>query len=114
MWLLLCLSNLYNSSGLIFSLDADKQTATRSDGATLTCSASIEFPPLSMLSFIKNGVTVATTTSGLLQLNTKTIYRNPFGLHICQLNASGVTFQKSVFLKEQGTLTVKINIVSLH
>ena len=100
--MLLCLSNLYNTSGLTFNLDADKQSATRSDGATLTCGASIEFPSLSMLSFIKNGVTVATTTDGLLQLNTMTVDGNPFGLHICQLNASGVTFQKSVFLKEQG------------
>ena len=47
-------------------------------------------------------VTVATTTDGLLQLNTMTVNGNPFGLHICQLNTSGVTFQKQVFIKEQG------------
>ena len=51
--LLLCLSKcVCNTSGLIFNLNADKQTSTRSDGATLTCRASIEFPSLSNLSCI--------------------------------------------------------------
>lgn len=83
-------------------MSADKQAIARGDGAALTCSASIQYPPFSMLSFIKNGQTVATSQRRVLQIDTKTIHVTPFGLHICQLNASGVTLQKSVFLKEQG------------
>ena len=76
------------------------------DGATLTCRASIEFPPFSMLSLIKNGQTVATSTSGLLQIDSKSVKANPFGLYICQLNASGVTLQKSSVLKERGRVCI--------
>ena len=87
---------------LTFNLDSDKQAATRNNGATLTCRASIQFPPFSMLSFVKNGQKVATSTSGLVQVDSKTVDANPFGLYICQMNASGVMFQTSVVLKEQG------------
>ena len=88
--------------GLLFSLDSDKDATTLVDGTTLTCRASIEFPPFSMLSLIKNGQTVATSTSGLLQIDTESISGRPFGLYTCQLNASGVLFQKSHVIKEQG------------
>ena len=72
------------------------------EGATLTCRASIEFPPFSMLSLIKNRHTVATSSSGMLQTNTKSVNANPFGLYDCHLNASGAIFKKSFFLEEQG------------
>ena len=84
-------------------MDANKQATTRDNGATLTCRASIDFPPFSLLSLIKNGQTVATSSfSGLLEINTKSVSANPFGLYICQLNASGEVFEESTFLKEQG------------
>ena len=90
---------------LTFNLHLEKEATNMDDGATLTCRASIGFPPFSMLSLIKNGQTVATSTSGLLQMDSKSVVkRNPFGLYICQLNASGVTFQKSSVLKEQGAV----------
>ena len=90
-------------SGLMFGLDANKKATTRDDGATLTCRASIEFPPFSMLSLIKKGQTVSSSTNGSLQIDTKTIDINSFGLYTCQLNASGVIFTKSYTLKEQGS-----------
>ena len=83
-------------------LDADKKAATRNEGSTLTCQASIEFPPFSMLSRIKNGQTVATSSSGMLEIDTKSVSANPFGVYICLLNASGEIFEESAFLKEQG------------
>ena len=83
-------------------MDADKQATTRDNGATLTCQASIDFPPFSLLSLIKNGQTVATSSSELLEIDTKSVSANPFGLYICQLNASGEVFEESTFLKEQG------------
>ena len=88
--------------GLAFDLDSDKESAYKDDGATLTCRASIGFPPFSTISFIKNGETVATSTSGQLQIDTKSVNANPFGLYICQLNASGVTFNKTIAIIEQG------------
>jgi hypothetical protein len=89
---------------LIFDLDTNKKATTMDKGATLTCQASIEFPPFSMLSFIKNGRTLpsSSTNPGSIQIDTKSVDINQFGLYTCQLNASGVTFQKSYILKEQG------------
>ena len=54
---------------LTFDLDVDKIATTRDEGATLTCRASIEFPPFSMLSLIKNGQMVATSINSSLQIN---------------------------------------------
>ena len=88
---------------MTFSLNADKNATNMEEIATLTCRASIEFPPFSMLSLIKNGQRVVTSTSGLLQVDSKSVKANPFGLYICQLNASGVTFQKSSVIREQNT-----------
>ena len=79
-----------------------KQATSRDEGTSLTCRASIQFPPFSMLSLIKNGQTVATSTSGQLQIDTKSVNTNPFGLYICQLNASGAMFQRSNTVKERG------------
>ena len=53
-------------SELIFDLDTNKEAATRDEGATLNCRASIEFPPFSMLSLIKNGRMVSSSTNGSL------------------------------------------------
>ena len=88
---------------LTFDLDTDKDAATRDDGATITCRASIEFPPFSMLSLIKNGQTVSSTINGSLQIDTRSVDANQFGQYSCQLNASGVIFTKSYTLKEQGS-----------
>ena len=89
---------------LTFNLDSNKKVVTRNDGATLTCQASIEFPPFSTLSFIKHGQIVSTSDNGSLQIDTKSVDSSPFGLYTCQLNASSVTFQKSYLLKEHGTI----------
>ena len=83
---------------------ANKEATSSDDGATVTCEASIQFPPFSMLSFIKNGETVATSTDGLLQVETKSVKTNPFGLYTCQLNASGEMFHKSIVLKDRGII----------
>ena len=73
------------------------------EGAILICQASIEFPPFSMLSFIKNGQTLSSSINGSLQIDTRGVDTNVFGLYTCQLNVSGVILQKSYVLKEQGT-----------
>ena len=58
---------------------------------------------------------MATSTSGLVQIDSKTIIdANPFGLYICQLNASDVTFQRSVLLKEQGITINDIKNIRLR
>ncbi len=89
--------------------DIDKNVTTPDEGATLTCQASIEFPPFSVLSLIKNQRTVATSSHGMLWINTKSVNANPFGLYICQLNASGEIFEESTFLNEQGLHPVVAN-----
>ena len=94
---------------LAFNLDSNKKVVARNDhdGATLACRASIEFPPFSMLSLIKNGQALSSSTNGSLQIDTRlNVDINQFGLYTCQLNASGVIFQKSYILKEQGTVSL--------
>ena len=59
-----------------------------------------------MLFFIKNGQTLSSSINGSLQIDTRSVDTNQFGLYTCQLNASGVTFQKLYILKEQGTLII--------
>ena len=90
-------------TALAFNLD---RLVAKNDhkGATLTCQASIEFPPFSSLSLIKNGQILSSTVNGSLQITTKEVDGNPFGLYSCQLNttAAGVKFQRSYLLKEQG------------
>ena len=54
---------------------------------------------------------MTTSTSGQLQIDTKTVNANPFGLYICQLNASGVTFNKTIFIKEQGNHIVYTKVL---
>ena len=74
-------------------------------GATLTCGASIGFPPFSMISLIKNGQTLSSSTNpGSIQIDTRNVDMNKFEFYICKLNASGITFQHSHLLKEQGII----------
>ena len=87
---------------LYFNTDENTTTTTRDEGATLACQANVGFPPFSNLSLIKNQRTVAVSSIGMLQINTKSVHANPFGLYICQLNTSGEIFEESTFVKEQG------------
>ena len=102
---LLTLNDLCCISDLSINLTADKE-ATSDNGATVTCRASIGFPPFSTISFIKNGETVVNSTSGQLRIDTKSVNANPFGLYICQLNASGLIFNETIILKNQGSVRV--------
>ena len=62
-----------------------------------------------MLSLIKNGQTLSSSTNpGSLRMDTNSIDVNQFGVYTCQLNASGVTFQKLHFLTEQGITTIAV------
>ena len=90
--------------GLTFHLDVSKEATTRDEGATLTCRASIEFPPFSMLSLIKNRETISSSINGSLQIDTRntSVDAHQFGQYTCQLNASGVIYTKSYTLKEHG------------
>ena len=105
----LALNYYFGILDVLLTLTADKEAATRDEGATLTCTASIGFPPFSAISFIKNGKTVATSTSGQLQIDTKSVNANPFGLYICQLNASGLAFNETIILKDQGNFKSEHN-----
>ena len=78
------------------------KAALKNEGSTITCQASIGFPPFTMLSLIKNGQAVVMSLNGTIQINSKIVIVNPFGLYICQLNASGEIFEEALLLKEQG------------
>ena len=61
-----------------------------------------------MLSLIKNGQIVATSSRGMLEINSKNVNTNPFGVYTCQLNVSGEIFEETAFLKEQGLQPVGV------
>ena len=46
-----------------------------------------------------------------LQVDTNGVIANPFGLYVCQLNASGAIFQKSYFLEEKGSDIFVANLI---
>ena len=87
-------------------MNVNKKAITRDDRVTITCRASIQFPPFSMLSLIKNRQTLSSSIDGSLQIDASSVEKNPFGLYTCQLNASGAIFQKLYILKEQGSYTI--------
>ena len=87
------------------------KAAIKNEGATLTCRGRIQFPAFTMLSLIKNRQVVATSLNGIMQINTKSVSAIPFGLYVCQLNASGVIFEETSFLKEQGLHSINIIIL---
>ena len=51
---------------------------------------------------------MATSSHGMLEINTKTVNANPFGVYTCQQNVSGKIFEKTAFLKEQGLQPVGV------
>ena len=72
---------------------------------TLVCSATGGYPPITNISLIKNGQTIASTVGkSTVQVNTADVSPNlnHYGLYICLVDLSGIVLQQSVVLKERG------------
>ena len=72
---------------------------------TLVCSVTGGYPPITNISLLKSGRTIASTVGeSRLQVNTADISHNinRYGLYICLVNLSGTSLQQSVILKERG------------
>ena len=87
---------------LSYSFDTDKPSITQEETATITCSASIKYPPLTTISLVKDGVQLAMTSEEVLHFNTKDVNVNLFGGYRCIMDASGVVLQREILLKEKG------------
>ena len=79
---------------------------------TLVCSATGGYPPITNISLLKNGQTIASTVGkSTVQVNTADVSPNlnHYGLYICLVDLSGIVLQQSVVLKERGIdiVTVK-------
>ena len=85
----------------ITRFEADKVTITHMDDATLVCSASGGYPPVSTLS-VRKGDTAVTTTMQTLSLPLSTFVNNPFGQFSCLVNNSNVVMEKFILIKERG------------
>lgn len=88
---------------LSFSIDLDKASITRDETATITCSGSLNFPPLTSITIFKDGVKLSTTSEEMLQIQTNNVANNVFGSYVCTLDALGLPVHKEVILKEEGT-----------
>lgn len=86
------LNHIFNSTKLHFYDE---------ENVTLTCSGSIDFPEISNIYISKDNITVNTTVNNLV---TYTIGVSPqkYGMYNCTLNASGMEFSKSLFLRNKG------------
>ena len=103
--LYICMSFLHNISDMLsFSLEMDRPSITQEESATITCSASIKYPPLTSISLVKDEVQLAMTSEKMLNFNSKDVSVNVFGTYVCILDASGVELQKKIILKEKGIL----------
>ena len=90
---------------LSFSLVTDKQSITQEETATITCSASIKYPPLTSISLAKDGVQLAMTSEEVIHFDTKDVNLNTFGVYTCIMDASGTELQRNILLREKGIYT---------
>ena len=59
------------------------------------------------ISFLKNSDVIAyTTTESRLQISTDDVASNHFGLYVCLVNNSVMSFQDSTLLKEKSKLCI--------
>ena len=85
----------------LFTLQQNGQN----QNTTLVCSATGGYPPITNISLLKNGQTIASTVGeSRLQVNTTDISHNinRYGMYLCLVNLSGIPLQQSVLLKERG------------
>ena len=68
--------------------------------ATLTCSATGGYPPVSKISVKKDGMVLATSEGEVLTVSSS--YTNAYGKYICCVNNSVVTVHEDVLVKERG------------
>ena len=68
----------------------------------MVCSANVGYPPITNISIVKNDRVLASTTGAAVKISTSTTTSTPFGKYICLINSSGITFEETVVIKEEG------------
>ncbi len=96
----------FNTDALTHSFTTSKKSLFSDEVASLTCSATIRYPPLTSISILKNNITVSTTSDGILTVSTDHLGVSPYGLYQCILNATGVTFSLDLMIKDKGIMCV--------
>ena len=97
----------------LFTLQQNGQN----QNTTLVCSATGGYPPITNISLLKNGQTIASIVGeSRLQVNTADISHNinRYGMYICSVDLSGIPLQQSVVLKERGRHTVDSTSKARH
>ncbi len=97
---------MYYTDSLNHSFTTSKKSLSPDEVASLTCSATIRYPPLTSISILKNNITVSTTPDSTLTVSTDHLGVSPYGLYQCILNATGVTFSLDLMIKDEGTVYV--------
>ena len=92
----------YYTDSLNHSFTTSKKSLSSDEVASLTCSATIRYPPLTSISILKNNITVSTTSDSTLTVSTDHLGVSPYGLYQCILNATGVTFSLDLMIKDEG------------
>ncbi len=84
---------------------ANKYELFATETSVLKCEGSVDIPEFSTIYIEKENVTLKDSSSNHVELfvSNKNI-ANPFGVYYCVLNASGVLFNESLYLKDKGTL----------
>ena len=80
-------------------MEVDNKNITIEDGATITCTVSIKYPPLTSISLVKDGTLLLSTHKDMIKVNTMDLTLIPFGKYACVLDASGLILKKEVIVK---------------
>ena len=79
--------------------------AGSSSSQLLVCNATGGYPPISSISWVRNGRIVSENSTGDTVVFTTSAEGagNPFGLFVCRVNKSVAPTEEAVFIKERGT-----------
>ena len=101
---------LFIAENISHSFNAGKLHYYTTESVTLTCTGTIELPDFTRISIRKDNVTFNSTEQNRIEFNTNShnIKYHQYGIYHCVMDASGMEFTKSVFLKNKGKLVYNL------
>ena len=101
---------LFIAENISHFFSAGKLHYYTTESVTLTCTGTIEFPDLTRISISKANVALNSTEQNSVKFNTNSQNSkgHQYGIYHCVMDASGMEFTKSVFLKNKGKLVCNL------
>ena len=95
---------LFIAENMSHSFNARKLHYYTTESVILTCTGTVDFPDFTRISIRKANVTLNSTERNSIKFNTNSHNSkdHQYGIYHCVMDASGMEFTKSVFLKNKG------------